>query len=132
MAYTYSYGRSCAPFGKSEEELAYLREQVAAKEQELAAMRDSSPREVVIQERILHHRDSPATVLAPQYQQSEADIRTIALNLDPDDTDETIAELRAIMEEKGVKNALAVLEKIDSPHIKDDFHRFLVQYIAPA
>jgi hypothetical protein len=118
------------PLSTPEEELAYLREQVALKERELTAMRDSSPREVVIQERILHHRDSPETVLAPQMRVPEGDVRTIALNLDPDDTDETISELRSIMEEKGIKNALAVLEKIDSPHIKDDFHRFLVQYIA--
>ncbi|HVW71622.1 MAG TPA: TraM recognition domain-containing protein [Candidatus Paceibacterota bacterium] len=118
------------PLRTPEEELAYLREQIAAKERELRAMRDASPREVVIHERVLHHRNSPDTVLAPQMRVSEHDVRTIALNLDPDDTDETIDELRTIMEEKGVKNALAVLEKIDSPHIQDDFHRFLVQYIA--
>jgi len=118
------------PLQTPEEELAYLREQVAAKERELTTLRDPSPREVVIHERVLSHTQSPETVLAPAMRVSEHDVRTIALNLDPDDTDETIGELRTIMEEKGVKNALAVLEKIDSPHIQDDFHRFLVQYIA--
>ncbi|HVX90576.1 MAG TPA: TraM recognition domain-containing protein [Candidatus Paceibacterota bacterium] len=125
-----SLNAPAAPLKTPEEELAYLREQVAAKERELAALRDASPREVVIHERVLNHSRAPETVLAPQMRVSQEDVRTIALNLDPDDTDETIDELRTIMEEKGVKNALAVLEKIDSPHIQDDFHRFLVQYIA--
>jgi hypothetical protein len=34
------------------------------------------------------------------------------------------------MEEKGIKNALHVLEKLRDPHIADDFHRYLVRYIA--
>jgi hypothetical protein len=119
------------PIQSPEEELAYLREQVAAKERELASLRDPAPREVVVHERILHHKSAPAeATLAPEYRISDADARTLALNLDPDDTDETVDELRRIMEERGVKNALSVLEKFNSPHIEDDFHRFLVQYVA--
>ncbi len=34
------------------------------------------------------------------------------------------------MEEKGIKNALAVLEKLNDPRVADDFHRYLVRYIA--
>src|SRR5665811_2225587 len=30
---------------------------------------------------------------------------------------------------KGIKNAFSVVEKMNNPHIDDDFHRFLVQYI---
>ena len=33
----------------------------------------------------------------------------LALNLDPENDDETMDELRAIMEEKGIRNAYAVL-----------------------
>src|SRR6185369_9434486 len=67
--------------------------------------------------------------LAPQYRIPETQVQELALNLDPEADDETIDELRGIMETKGIKNALAVLEKLNNPHIEDDFHRFLVQYI---
>lgn len=113
-----------------EEELAYLREQVEAKEQELAALREDSPRPHVIHERILHHKETPAEeVLAPRYRLKDEEAEALALNLDPEKDDETMAELRSLMETKGIKNALAVLEKLNSPHLEDDFHRFLVQYL---
>jgi hypothetical protein len=119
-----------SPLQSPEEELAYLRAQVLAKERELANLKQEVPRREIIQERILHHHQAPAAeVLAPQYQIPETEVQTLALNLDPEADDETIDELRGIMEEKGIKNALAVLEKLNNPHIEDDFHRFLVQYI---
>jgi hypothetical protein len=34
------------------------------------------------------------------------------------------------MMEKGVRNALEIVRKMNSPHIEDDFYRFLVQYLA--
>jgi len=114
-----------------EEELAYLRAQVLEKERELAARASEAPRAEVIHERILHHRrEMPSAVLAPGYRLPEEEAGTLALNLDPDDNDATIEELRGIMEERGVKNALSVLEKLRNPHLDDDFHRFLVQYLA--
>jgi hypothetical protein len=124
-------GFPSAPLQTPEEELAYLREQIARKEAELAAARESQPRAQIAEERIIHHRNLPAeAVLAPEYQLSEEQAGELALNLDPESDDETMAELRGIMEEKGIKNALAVLEKLKSPHLEDDFHRFLVQYVA--
>jgi hypothetical protein len=114
-----------------EEELAYLRSQVEAKERELAALKQERPRESVVRDRIIHHaRVEPEAVLAPAYQLSETEVRTLALNLDPEGDDETMNDLRKLAEEKGIRNALSVLEKMDSPHLEDDFHRFLVQYLA--
>lgn len=119
------------PLGSPEEELAYLRAQVEEKERELANLKQEQPREEIVQERIIHHRNTASdVVLVPQYRLPESEVQTLALNLDPEADDETIEELRGIMEEKGIKNALAVLEKINNPHLEDDFHRFLVQYIA--
>ncbi|MBP6860005.1 MAG: type IV secretory system conjugative DNA transfer family protein [Candidatus Pacebacteria bacterium] len=113
-----------------EEELAYLRAQVEEKERELAGRAQEAPRNTLVHERILHHRrEMPETVLAPSYKLPEAEVEGIALDLDPDDNDATMAELQGIMEEKGIKNALSVLEKLRNPHLDDDFHRFLVQYV---
>ena len=122
------------PITSPEDELAYLREQIARKEAELATYKRDMPREDIAHERILNHRMSgPETVLAPEFQMSERDAAKhadmLALNLDPEQNDETIAELRAVMEEKGIHNVFTILGKLNNAHLEDDFHRFLVQYL---
>jgi hypothetical protein len=113
-----------------EEELAYLRAEIEKKEKELAEIRQESPREQVAEERILHHRNNaPEDILTPEYQLQNSEIETLVLNLDPESDDSTMQELKRIMEEKGIKNAFSVLEKMNSPHLEDDFHRFLTQYL---
>ncbi len=118
------------PIRTTEEEIAYLREQVEIRERELQSLSTETPREHVVHERILHHKAVPAEdLLTPGYQLKQAEVEALALDLDPENDDETMYELRNIMEEKGIKNAYAVLEKLNSPHLEDDFHRFLVQYM---
>jgi hypothetical protein len=116
-----------------EEELAYLREQVAKKEAELA--HDATlDRVQIISETIHEHHAAPEAVLAPEYQisestkQSEADAILADLHLDK--TEQVVRSLQRTMEEKGIKNALGVLEKMHDARIADDFHRYLVRYIA--
>lgn len=119
------------PLASPEEELQYLRAQVEAKERELASLKQDRPRGEIIHERIIHHRQTAAEeTLAPSYRLPDKEAHALALNLDPDNNDETIEELKNIMEERGVKNAFSVLEKLNNPHLEDDFHRFLVQYLA--
>ena len=45
-------------------------------------------------------------------------------------SEQAVKSLQQTMEEKGIKNALSVLEKLHDPHVADDFHRYLVGYIA--
>lgn len=122
------------PIASPEEELAYLRAQIATKEAELVQLREEKPLTEIARERIVHHRyTAPEEAFAQSYATPAAEVEqtahTLSLNLDPLSTDATIDELRVIMETKGVKNALAVLDKLASPHLDDDFHRFLVQYL---
>ncbi len=129
-----AYEGPTRPLATPDEELEYLREQIAAKEAELATLKSERPREEVAHERILHHRMSDAeAVLAQGYRvqdkEAQATAEALTLNLDPEQNDETIAELRTVMEEKGIHNAFTILSKLNNPHIEDDFHRFLVQYL---
>ncbi|MFA5998049.1 MAG: DUF87 domain-containing protein [Candidatus Paceibacterota bacterium] len=118
-----------------EEELAYLREQVAHKEAELAGS-GAPERATIISETIREHHAAPAEVLAPEYRiseataSSEADAILAELELELGEGASAINSLRRTMEEKGIKNALAVLEKLRDPHVADDFHRYLVRYVA--
>ncbi|MFA5745172.1 MAG: DUF87 domain-containing protein [Candidatus Paceibacterota bacterium] len=122
-----------------EEELAYLREQVAEKEKALEKSREENPteikpREEIISEQIREHQAASAEVLAPTYRINETVVGDTAekiladLNLGGDE--QAIKGLQQTMEQKGIKNALSVIEKMHNPHIADDFHRYLVRYIA--
>lgn len=53
----------------------------------------------------------------------------IILRLKPETHDEKIEELFALMLDKGIKNALDIVNRMNDPHLEDDFHRFLVQYL---
>ncbi|OGG83498.1 hypothetical protein A3I46_02835 [Candidatus Kaiserbacteria bacterium RIFCSPLOWO2_02_FULL_54_13] len=115
-----------------EEELAYLREAVMRKEAELAG--NAPERAQIISETIYEHHAAPAAILAKGYRISEATKKSEAeailaeLNLGGGET--AIRSLEQAMEEKGIKNTLAVLEKLHDPHVADDFHRYLVRHVA--
>ncbi len=117
-----------------EEELAHLRAQVARKEAELAEPAAPDEHVRIISETIHEHHAAPQEVLASEYRvseatkESEAEALLAELNLGTGAT--AIDGLRRTMEEKGIKNALAVAEKMHDPRVSDDFHRYLVRYIA--
>ncbi|TSC64824.1 MAG: Uncharacterized protein G01um101491_144, partial [Parcubacteria group bacterium Gr01-1014_91] len=115
-----------------EEELAYLREQVARKEAELGA--NAPERVQIISETIREHHAAPAEVLAPDYQISEAtktsETEAILAELNLGGSETAVKSLQRAMEEKGIKNALAIAERLHDPHVSDDFHRYLVRYVA--
>jgi hypothetical protein len=53
----------------------------------------------------------------------------IVLKLSPEAHDKNMEEYYTLMEQHGIYNALSILQKLHNPHIEDDFHRFLVEYI---
>lgn len=72
---------------------------------------------------------SPQAESYPQYVREEpAQDQGIVLDLAPDANDKDMEELLAILQAKGFHAALKALDRIDNPHIEDDFHRILVQY----
>lgn len=121
-----------------EEELAYLRAQVERKEAELAASgKAPEPLEHVriISETVKeHHAASAERVLAPEYRLSETTLRTeadaVLQELNLGGTEAAVKSLKDAMDRKGIKNALTVMEQFNDPHLSDDFHRFLVRYLA--
>jgi len=116
-------------FSSPEEEIQHLRAQVAEKERALeGAKEDIPPRQEIVSDEIKQYaRNKPEEVLSPEHQMKIEDIENKVLHLKPGH-DEKIEEFVGIMEEKGLRNTLSVVEKLDNPHLEDDFHRFLVQY----
>jgi hypothetical protein len=123
--------KSEAPkFSSPEEELRYLREQIAEKEQILRESGAPSNRSEITREHLAEYKEKPSEeVLTEKYSLAESEKQEIVLNLPPDDDDAKVEELLGIMQEKGIKNALSVAHALGEPHIEDDFHRFLVQYV---
>ncbi len=120
-----------------EEELAYLREQVTRKEAELAGVGKApgeAERARIVSEQILMHRAAPAEILAPEYRVNETTKNTeaeaILAELNLGGSEQAIKSLQRTLEEKGVKTALEVAEKLGDPRVTDDFHRYLVRFVA--
>ncbi|MEI6345737.1 MAG: hypothetical protein WCO79_00650 [bacterium] len=114
-----------------EQELAFLREQVSQKERELRERGEAQPlQERVMKEKLVEYQGLPTEkVLAPDHRLTPAASEAIVLNIAPEAHDEKMAELLAVLQKHGLKNALDVVEKLKNPHLEDDFHRFVIQYI---
>ncbi|MDO8564394.1 MAG: type IV secretion system DNA-binding domain-containing protein [bacterium] len=117
-----------APFATPAEELRALRAEVARREQEMAPT-DAASQEIA-RSILGDYAQAPAPeVLAPALRVPQEHVEKMMLQLAPEPHDVQMEELRKVLEDKGIKNALLVLERMQSPHLYDDFHRYLVEYL---
>ena len=117
-------------FSTPEEELAFLRNQIAEKEKQLAEKGHELHRPNVINETVeAYKKQFPEQVLTKDFRMTEMHKEAIVLDLTPEPHDEKMGELLGLLQEKGILNTIGVVERLNNPHIEDDFHRFLVQYI---
>jgi GTPase SAR1 family protein len=117
-------------FSSPQEELDYLRAEVTKHEKFLADNGEKIPVESIITDKIIDYKDNkPEIVLKPDYQLKSKELDAIVLDLAPEEHDTKMEELVSILQSKGLKNALSVVEELKDAHLDDDFHRFLVQYV---
>src|SRR3989344_8826975 len=114
-----------------EEELAYLRERVREKEQEMesAPNRFESDR-IAKREVALYAETHPATILHETVVMPEHDVIHNVLKLEPEAHDVQMDELLRMIAGRGIKNVLSIVARLKNPHLEDDLHRVLVRYIA--
>lgn len=119
-----------------EEELAFLRERLLAKEKEVLALQQNSKESIAIhpdtatKDTLKEYKEAPHhQVLHKDFVMPKEDAEAIVLELAPEEHDAKIAELLGIMQTHGIKNALGIVERMNNPHVQDDFERFLVQYL---
>ncbi len=124
-------------FKTVQEELEYLRAKVAQQERAHAhpdglelGNNDFESRRAT--KKVLHEyaQVEPEEILHEKYQMSEYESAGMALGLEPEEHDEQVDQLLLLAQERGIKNALTVAQKIGNPHLEDDLHRILVQYVA--
>ncbi|MDD4803997.1 MAG: DUF87 domain-containing protein [Candidatus Pacebacteria bacterium] len=117
-------------FKTSEEELDFLRAEVSRKEKILLDNGEKYNKDEVVKGEIKEHKERKSEdILDDNYALKGAEVQSIVLDLAPEDHDTKMSELVDILQEKGIFNVLSVIESLKNPHIEDDFHRFLVQYI---
>ena len=127
-------------FKSAEEELAFLRNEFAKREQKIVHEKGMDAVSVE-PERRMEIKQEAANQVVGEYKKADLEIihpshvmhpeesKEISLNLKPEDHDSQVAELYGLMLSRGVKNALSVIADTKNIHLEDDFHRFLVQYL---
>lgn len=118
-------------FRSPEEELEYLREQVRQKEEELDRAPNKFEKERVAKREIIEFGNAPAaTILHESVVLPEHEILRHTLRLEPETHDTQVDEILKLVMERGIRNALSVVQRMKNPHLEDDVHRMLVRYVA--
>lgn len=118
-------------FKTPEEELNFLRSQVEKKEKELQKLGHfENAKENAVLDTISSYKNAPIEdVLHKSNQIGAKENEAIVLKLKPEMHDTVMEELLGFVLTKGIKNTLEIVEAMNNPHIDDDFHRILVQYL---
>lgn len=117
-------------FSSPEEELSYLREKVKVHEKALYERGLDSNKERIAEQTLRSYGNIPkAEALERAHMISDGEAHEIVLRLSPEPHDRKMEELLGILLERGIRNVLDVIQKTGNPHLDDDFHRFLVQYL---
>ena len=117
-------------FETPEQEIEFLRKHIKEREDSLRGQSPEVSRDTITTSVVREYAQVPEkSVLPSQKIMEEAHKDQVVLRLSPEVHDKKMEELLGILLEKGVRTALAILEKMNDPHLDDDFHRLLVQYI---
>jgi hypothetical protein len=122
---------SFAGFKSPEEEVEFLRSYIKEREGALPHL-EKSPTSIAETAKAVVQEYAAAPVeqvLAPSAVVPEEQSDAIVLRLSPETHDTKIEELFGMLMHSGLKNTLNVVQKMNDPHIDDDFHRFLIQYL---
>ncbi len=119
-------------FASPQEEIDFLRSQLEVRSPDnLPFGSPEQKREDSADQIIETYRQTPVEyILHEDHQLSEQELEGISLHLSPEEHDTVVEDLYAFMLDKGIKNTLEMVARMNNPHIEDDFHRFLVQYLA--
>lgn len=112
------------------EEIAYLRERLRGRE----AVGDISPAESdaethTANKEVIAEYTNDERRLEEAFREKQNEVLHEVLGLSPEAHDTIVEELISIAQEKGIQHTLKATRALANPHLEDDFHRTLVQYI---
>jgi len=117
-------------FKTPEEELTFLRAHIAEREKALSGQGKEINKEDLAHNVISEYKKyEPEDVMHKSALLKKDYAENFVLRLHPETHDSKMEELLGLLLTKGISNTLAVVGKLNNPHLDDDFHRFLVQYL---
>lgn len=117
-------------FKSPQEELEFLRAHIAEREKSLSEQGIEVSKESITSDVVKEYKQyEPKEVMHKDVVMKERDAESLVLRLRPETHDNSMEELLGVLLDKGISTALSVVAKMDNPHLDDDFHRFLVQYL---
>lgn len=118
-------------FSTPEEEIAFLRQQIAERERVLLNRNveaDVTDIETVSKEQIKEYNSfTPKMVLHPEYELKGEELAQSIENLDT--STDPVEDILKLAMEKGIRNALTVLDKTSNAFVIDEVHRRLIEHI---
>lgn len=125
-----TYFKETPKFNSPQEEIDFLRRHIEDRERELEESGAPKSREEVSKEAVsAYDMLDKKEVLHKDYQVEEKHAEQVILKLKPEEHDDKMSEIYGYLLEHGIKNTLDLVSQMNDPHIEDDFHRFLVQYL---
>jgi hypothetical protein len=118
-------------FSSPEEELLYLREKIAERERELLVRNPEADRadtETIGRQEIKEYASfTPKMILDRDHELSDTEmassVEQVFVSHDP------VKDIIDLAMEKGVRNALSVLDKVENAYVVDEVHRQLIEHI---
>jgi len=119
-------------FNNPQQEIDFLRSELKKQESIYGSHEQfSNVQEKKSIDMVQMYRDTPKQEIINEHMHMDQEEReAISLKLAPEKHDTVINELFSLMLERGIKNTLDTIAHMNNPHIEDDFHRFLIQYLA--
>lgn len=118
-------------FNSPEEEINFLRQEIARKERELlerAPEADRPELDTVAKAEIKEYASfTPESVLQKEHQLDQQAINQAVSRVEVATSKSEV--ILQVAETEGIKNALSVLEKFNDPYLTDDAHRLLIEYV---
>jgi len=117
-------------FKTPEEELAFLRAHIAEREKAISEQGKEVNKENLAHDVISQYRKyEPTDVMHKDAVINKSESENLILRLHREPHDNKMEELLGILLSKGISNTLSIVGNMKNPHLDDDFHRFLVQYL---
>lgn len=116
-------------FNSPEEEIEYLRGKIKEKETAMINMPRFVSQESHAMSAINDHKDLPLEQFAENKEKFLSEVDNILHQLGEKSTDKKIAQLSAIMFDRGIRFVFEVINRLKNKELEDDFHRFLIKYL---
>ncbi|MCX6754643.1 MAG: type IV secretion system DNA-binding domain-containing protein [Candidatus Nomurabacteria bacterium] len=117
-------------FKTPQEELDFLRAHIAEREKTLNTEGQEVGKEQLAHDVISEYRKhEPEDIMHKSALLKNEEVESLILRLKPESHDSKMEEMLGILLEKGIINTLSVISRMNNPHLDDDFHRFVVQYL---